>query len=330
MSRFQVSPAARIAAFYCFAAVGWIVGSDWLADHLFGGDLKRLSGMQTAKGLVFVFGMTGMLYVLVRRMHRVEQRNRQVEAMLRVSERLETVGSLAATLVHDLNNMLAVIRGFTDLAKLEHGEEGLVRPDRLADIEGAVVRANAMVAQLSMFLQRTPGEVQWLQLGEVVRQLEPLLQQAASRRVDLHLQIAPGLPCVRIDRSQFEQALLNLVVNARDAMEHLARSELRITIEACRLQRHTSRQQPTPVSGNYVRIRVADTGCGIPEEQQVRVFEPFFTTKPAGCGTGLGLPSVLRAAQQHGGWVELESAVGKGAQFDLYLPVADAPPPVLR
>lgn len=326
----KFSPATRIALFYCIAAVGWIVGSDWVTSFLVGDDLARWSGLQTLKGLLFVGLMTVALYFLVLRLHRVQERNRQVEAMLRVSERMETVGSLAASLVHDLNNMLAVIRGFTELAKLEHGAEGSVRRERLADIEGAVVRANNMVAQLSGFLQHAPGDVSLIHAGDVLQQLEPLLRQAATRRVDFHLQLGDPLPPLAVDRGRLEQALLNLVVNARDAMEGLERRALTIEVSGCDLKKHSSPHQPRPASGRFVRIRVTDTGRGIPVDQQVRVFEPFFTTKPAGQGTGLGLPSVLSMAKHHGGWVELHSAPGRGATFDVYLPAAIVPPAVLR
>lgn len=325
----KISPATRIALFYCVAAVTWIVGSDWIASMVVGDDRARWSGVQTFKGLLFVGLMTVALYVLVDRLHRVQKRNRQVEAMLRVSERLETVGSLAASLVHDLNNMLAVIRGFTELAKLEHGTEGNVRRERLADIEGAVVRANTMVSQLSCFLQHAPGDVSLIHPGAVLRELEPLLQQAATRRVDFSLHIEEPMPPLAVDRGRLEQALLNLVVNARDAMEGLEHRALSITASACELRKHTSPQHPRPASGRFVRIRVVDTGRGIPPEHQVRVFEPFFTTKAAGQGTGLGLPSVLSMAKHHGGWVELHSAPGRGATFDVYLPTAIVPPAIV-
>jgi signal transduction histidine kinase len=271
-------------------------------------------------------------------LHRAEVKNRQVEAMLHVSRRLEAVGSMAATLVHDFNNMLAVIRGFTDLARYEQTRNDALVPERLADIDSAVARANAMVRQLSLFLQRRPDAAAPADVGSVVRELEPLLRQAATSRVDFTLTTATTLPLVLLDRAPVEQALLNLVMNARDALTERADrargsglippQEIVITVEERRLHRYTSIHQARPQTGSFVCISVLDTGCGIEPKDVVTIFNPFFTTKPAGQGMGLGLASVLHTAQQHGGWVEVESTPGAGARFDFYLPavVAGAAP----
>jgi two-component system, cell cycle sensor histidine kinase and response regulator CckA len=338
MPPFSFSPAAKVAAFYCLFGTAWIIGSDTVVEALFGENLPRLGGMQTAKGLFFIGVMTTALYFLVARLHRAEEQNRRIEAMLRVSKRLEAVGGLAATLVHDFNNMLGVIRGFTDLARYEQGKGDNVPPERLADIDAAVTRANAMVRQLSQFLHRRPGAAASQDVGVVVQEFEPLLRQAATSRIDFTLDVEPDLPPVMLDRAAIEQAVLNLVVNARDALRHAARQDtpkapprpqsIRVAVQRRRLRRHTAMHQPRPQTGDFVCISVADTGCGIDPEHLVSIFHPFFTTKPAGEGMGLGLSSVLHTAQQHQGWVEVDSQPGRGARFDLYLPVpaAESPP----
>ena len=330
MPRISLSPAAKVALFYCLAGVAWIVGSDAVVATVFGRDVSTMSEMQTAKGLFFIAVMTVALYFVVARLNRAEARSRQVEAMLHVSRRLEAVGTMSATLVHDFNNMLGLIRGFTDLARYEQTRNEALVPERLADIDLAVSRADAMVRQLSLFLQRRPDAAAPADLGRVVQEMEPLLRQAATSRVDFTLQIGPTLPPVLLDRAPVEQALLNLVVNARDALAeagHRARAsglarrqEIVISVEERRLERHRSIHQPRRQSGRFVCISVMDTGCGIDPENVVTIFNPFFTTKPAGEGTGLGLASVLHTAQQHGGWVEVDSAPGAGSRFDFYVP----------
>lgn len=324
MSTFRTSVAARVALIYVILAGGWILGSDRLVDWLFADNLEQLQQAQTFKGLVFVGIMTGVLFIVVRRMSRLEAKFRQMEAMLAVSEKLEVVGSFAATMAHDLNNMLMVVRGLTELARLDQVNGQALGTERLDEIESAVVRANGLVQQLSAFLRGSDEKQAEVDAALMLRSFEPLLRRAASPQVQFELLAPEELPEVRLAPTALEQALLNLVVNARDAMQ--GRGKRRITVAAveCELWRHVSVFSGRPRSGRFVRIDVSDTGCGIPPHLAVQVFEPFFTTKAEGQGTGLGLASVLRTMQQHGGWVALDSEVGKGSTFSLFLPAVDA------
>lgn len=320
--------AALVAGCSLVIGASWIVGSDALVAFVAGGDLELVQRLQTIKGIVFVVAMTATLYacaawVFARERHQTEE-IRRMEEMLQVSQRLEALGTLAATVVHDFNNVIAVIRGSADLAKLD-GYLPEKMPKRLAAIEQAVGKAGAIVQQLSHFMRHAPQLRQPDDLGAVMVGVEGLLRQAVSSRVSLTIKVPPGLPRVDLDRGQVEQILLNLAINARDAMEHSVKRELVLSLEQRRLRHHRSLFLPQPANGDFLVLTVSDTGGGIPPDHLVRVFSPFFTTKPEGRGTGLGLASVLRLTQQHQGWVEVDSVVGKGTRFQLYFPVCPQP-----
>lgn len=312
--------AAQVAALYLLVAAAWILGSDHLVNVVAQGDARWVQTAQTLKGLFFVLLMTAMIFLVVWRLLKTEARYKRMESMLAVSEKLEVVGSFAATTAHDLNNMLMVVRGMTELAKLEQQSGEPLSGERLEEIEGAVVRASDLVRQLSLFVRGGGEEATEASASALLRSFEPLLKQAASKEVDFRFEVPGDLGCVRVHAATLEQALLNLVVNARDAV--VGRGRARIVIEADRveLKGHMSLYSGRPRWGTYLRIVVSDNGPGIPPDQTVRVFEPFFTTKAAGQGTGLGLSSVMRTMQRHEGWVALDSAVGVGCHFALYLP----------
>ncbi len=317
--------AAMVAGIYLAVTTAWIVGSDSLVEALAGRDYAAVQKWQTAKGIGFVVAMSGGLYLLVawsgaRERRHIEERQR-MEEMLQASERIEALGTLAATVIHDFNNVITVIRGMAELAAMENYDPKKM-PDRMKQIEQAIKRANLIVEQLSRFMRHAPQERQRGSLGAVVRGVEPLLSQAAGRRVSLHVEIADSLQPVNHDRGQIEQILLNLVINARDAMENQPEAHLVIGVSNQRLRDHVSDFRDTPTNGDFVVVSVADSGCGIVRDNFRRIFSPFFTTKPEGSGSGLGLASVQRLMQQHQGWVELESAPGKGTTFRLYFPVA--------
>ncbi|MFO1450250.1 MAG: ATP-binding protein [Opitutaceae bacterium] len=320
--------AARIALTYTFLASVWIISSDWILAALVTGGEDRQVAFQNAKGAFFAT-VTGLgLYTAIAwalaRQRRLQQEKKRVEEMLHVSQRLEALGSLAATVVHDFNNIIMVIRSMTELARMEDLDPAKMG-ERIRMIEKAAANAQQVVRQLTLFLRQERTGFSQVDLVAAVQEFLPMLNQVVTRSVTLIARLPDSPILTHCDRAQVEQVLLNLAINARDAMTACPVKVVTVVVEALFLHQHHSLFRPEPVTGKFVRLSVSDTGCGIPPENLARVFEPFFTTKPVGQGTGLGLATAFRVMQQHGGWIEVKSKAGVGTQFDLYFP--SSPPP---
>ena len=249
----------------------------------------------------------------------VEERTRELlaaETRLRRVEKMEAIGRLAGGIAHDFNNLLAVITGYAELLLASEAAE----PHRqeLAEINTAGARAARLVGQLLAVGRRQVMELEPLRLDEVVRETVDLLRPLVGEDVELRLHLAEELGEVEADRMQMQQVVLNLVTNARDAMPRGGT----LTLEAANLDVvATTLVGATAVPpGPWVTLSVTDTGEGMDRELQERVFEPFFTTKGIGRGTGLGLSSVFGIIEQSGGLVSLESGIGEGSSFCVYLP----------
>jgi signal transduction histidine kinase len=228
-------------------------------------------------------------------------REEQLEAQLQQSRRLESVGKLAGGVAHDFNNLLAVILNYADFA-LEAATDEEQRRD-LEELSKAATRGAELVRQLLAFSRRRPVDAVAVDLAEVVRDLEPMLRRTIGEDIELRCWVASELPPTVIDPSQVTQVLMNLTVNARDAMPDGGR----LTIQA------------TQTDGG-VELVVEDTGIGMSAETQAKAFDPFFTTKPPGSGTGLGLATVYGIVSQAGGTVALHSAPGQGTRVVIELP----------
>ena len=239
---------------------------------------------------------------------------KQLEEQFRQSQKMEAVGKLAGGVAHDFNNLLTVIIGHAELLRAQAGAGSLAagNAERVLD---AAQRASGLTRQLLAYSRQQVLAPRVLDLGEVVRHMGEMVRRLIGEDVSLEV-TAPETPCwVRVDRSQIEQVLLNLVVNARDAMP--VGGSLAITLV---------RRDPEPgAAAGSVVVTVRDTGTGMPAEVQARAFDPFFTTKPAGKGTGLGLSTVHGIVHQSGGSVWLESAPGAGTTVWIALPEVRAP-----
>jgi two-component system, cell cycle sensor histidine kinase and response regulator CckA len=247
---------------------------------------------------------------------RAEEALRLSEEQLQQSQKLEAVGRLAGGIAHDFNNMLSAMLGYAGLLALSLPPDAEGQQD-VKQIVLAGERAAALIRQLLAFSRKQVLSPKVLDLGEVVTGMSEMLRRLIGERVELQVDAGIGTGCVMADVTQLEQVLLNLSINARDAMPN--GGHLRIGISNVNLPDPTLRAVAL-APGPYVRLRVSDDGVGMNEETRKRVFEPFFTTKPRGQGTGLGAATVFGIVTQSGGDVLVESEVGKGTTFDIYLP----------
>ncbi len=250
---------------------------------------------------------------------------RTLEAQLLHSMKLEAVGRLAGGVAHDFNNVLTVIMGNVSVVERALGERSESR-EHLQEIRAAAQRASGLTRQLLAFARKQIIAPEALSPNAIIENLVRLLRPVLGEDIQLSLQLAGDVWPVLIDRGQFEQLLLNLAVNARDAMPRGGA----LSIETRNAQAHERRLHPELEPGSYVCVQVRDTGHGIPRELLQQVFEPFFTTKGAGQGTGLGLAQCHGIVKQHGGHIWVTSEPGAGATFTIHLPRAQsAPKPAL-
>ncbi len=250
-----------------------------------------------------------------------------LEADLRQAQKMESVGQLAAGVAHDFNNLLTIIRGHAGLLT-----DAPALPNALADsarqITFAAERAANLTRQLLMFSRKQVMQPQLLNLNEVILNLTKVIRTLLGEPINLDRALMEDLPPIHADPGMMEQVLVNLSVNARDAMPR--GGTLTIATSFAQIDEPYTKRHAEATPGNYVRLTVSDTGHGMDRATMNRIFEPFFTTKEIGKGTGLGLSTVYGIAKQHQGWIEVESEVGKGAQFSLFIPVATKAEPQAR
>ena len=246
----------------------------------------------------------------------------QLEAQLRQSQKMEAIGRLAGGVAHDFNNILTVILLQTELIT---GRGGLPEAARegLQQIRAAAERAANLTRQLLLFSRRQVMQPRDLDLNEVVRNLAKMLQRIIGEDVHLELRPYPAPLMTRADAGMLEQVLMNLAVNARDAMPQGGRLIIETAPKEFTAEEVAALPDARP--GHYVGVRVSDTGCGIPPEILPRIFEPFFTTKEPGKGTGLGLATVFGIVKQHGGCLQVASEPGRGTTFEVFLPALAEP-----
>jgi PAS domain S-box-containing protein len=236
---------------------------------------------------------------------------------LRQVQKMEAVGQLAGGIAHDFNNLLTVINGYSTLL-IRGLESGSPMRKEAEQILRAGERAADLTRQLLSFSRRQILEPKVLDINRLVKSVEKMLRRLIGEHIGLETRLAVDLGLIKIDPGQFEQIVMNLVVNARDASE--TGGMITIETENCELEGAFSLLHPGSVAGSYVRISVSDRGQGMTEEVKQRLFEPFFTTKEMGRGTGLGLATVYGIVKQSGGYIEVISRPGAGARFNIYLP----------
>ena len=251
-----------------------------------------------------------------------EEALHQKEAQLQQAQKMEAVGRLAGGVAHDFNNLLTAILGYSELLLMGNLDlEGVRLVEQIMQVAD---RAAVLIRQLLAFSRRQALRPVPLDLGKVVEEMEQLLRRVIGEDILLHIILTPEQHWVKADRGQLEQVIMNLAVNARDAM--LLGGELFIETSRIFLNADQIQDMPDARVGAFVLLRVADTGAGIDQETQERIFEPFFTTKGPGEGTGLGLATVYGIVRQHDGWISVHSQPGSGTTFKVYLPETEIAP----
>lgn len=240
-----------------------------------------------------------------------------LEEQLREVQKLEAIGQLAAGVAHEFNNLLTIIQGNALLMNREalSAEDGHC----VDQILQATQRAAQVTRQLLLYSRKQPLQMRAVDLNEIVRRSIRALERVLSDSIHLHLQLEPGLPQLRGDAGLLEQLILNLALNARDAMPQ--GGHLYLETRVCNITDQDLVRRPDATPGPCVCLTVRDTGTGIAHEHRPHLFEPFFTTKEVGKGTGLGLAAVYGIVKQHRGWIEVDSEPGRGTTFQVYLPV---------
>jgi PAS domain S-box-containing protein len=250
----------------------------------------------------------------------------ELERQLQTAQRMEAVGTLAGGIAHDFNNALTGVFGFAEMLKLKlEGNERALSD--INEIFRSAERASVLTRQLLTFARRQIIEPVNLDLNTVIANLLKLVSKVVGEHIEIRTILAQTLPTIRADVGQIEQVVMNLVLNARDAMP--GGGKLLVETGLADLDAEYVHRHPYMKGGSYVLLAVSDTGVGMDQKTQERVFEPFFTTKGLDKGTGLGLAMVYGIVKQHNGFIHLNSKPGKGTTFKIYLPPVEAPPDVV-
>ena len=246
---------------------------------------------------------------------------KKLETQLRMAQKMEAVGLLAGGVAHDFNNLLTAIKGFSSLLELTLGDNEQAA-EFLGEIHKAADRAAALTAQLLAFSRRQLLRPEPLDLNARIRDMDRMLRMLLREEGELRMSLDPDCSEVLADPGQVEQVILNLVVNARDAIHDVHGGMVTIRTSNAELVSEFAQWGAVDAPGSYVRLDVADNGVGMDRATQARIFDPFFTTKETGQGTGLGLATVFGIVKQSGGYVSVESEPGAGSTFSVYLPPA--------
>ncbi len=302
--------------------------SEWLADAAAGRGLLKsefvratLPGkepyLQISVGRVVEKGQTRLVGIL-----NDATELKSLEAQFVQSQKMQAIGQLAGGVAHDFNNLLTAISGHCDLLLLRH-DEGDPDYSDLVQISQNANRAASLVGQLLAFSRKQNLKPQPLDLRDTMSDLTHLLNRLVGEKVTLDLKIEDTDRVIRADRRQFEQVVMNLVVNARDAMPDGGPIEIRVRPKAVKAELERDRAKVPP--GDYIVVEISDRGQGIDPDKLPKIFEPFFTTKKIGEGTGLGLSTAYGIVKQTGGFIFAESEVGKGTRFTLFFPAHRRP-----
>jgi two-component system NtrC family sensor kinase len=248
------------------------------------------------------------------------QERLQAERQLRHAQKMEAIGQLAAGVAHDFNNILTVIHGHASMLLMRFGQEG-DHVKSVNEIRQSAERATNLVRQLLMFSRKQVLQFRNVELGEVVRSVSGMLRQLVGEHITLQTECDGVLPQIFADRGMVEQIIVNLTINARDAMPR--GGSIRILGKSLVVDEMMAKSNPEARAGHFVCLSVSDAGCGMDAKAVSHLFEPFYTTKEVGKGTGLGLATVYGIVKQHQGWIDVQTQVNAGSTFTIYFPIAE-------
>ncbi|GAB4421332.1 MAG: hypothetical protein OHK0032_17100 [Thermodesulfovibrionales bacterium] len=286
-------------------------------------DFYREGGISSDEFNILV-GMVGMMSNALQRGRLFGELEEKINTLQRMQEslveaqKMEAIGTLASGIAHDFNNILVAVIGYAEMAESMVPDDSVLKR-YINNILKAGERAKALTNQILAFGRRQILDVQEINIDSLIRNFTDMLRSLLTEGIELELSLCPDPPNIRADPHQIEQVVMNLAANARDAMS--GRGRLTIRTEPVRLDREAATRLDVE-EGDYLLLSVSDTGTGIPEDVKAHIFEPFFTTKEAGKGTGLGLASAYGIVRQHRGTIEVETEVGKGSTFRVYLPAS--------
>ena len=260
---------------------------------------------------------------MLARVGRMIADHRRLDEQFRQAQKMEAVGQLAGGVAHDFNNLLTVIVGYANLVQSSLNPENGLR-SKVAEIQRAAEQAALLTGQLLAFSRKQPRQQHLLDLNRVIDDMQDILRRLIAEDIDLKFRLDPAGCPISADGNHLTQVLMNLVVNARDAMP--IGGKLTIATRMALRESEYSDGDGVRPAGPYAVLTVTDTGVGMDSETRSRIFEPFFSTKGVGKGTGLGLATVYGIVVQHGGWIEVDSEPGRGTAFQIYFPAASAAP----
>ena len=282
-------------------------------------ELSRQANLKADQLSEMVSRRTAELETANTRLKREGEERLELERQFRQAQKMEAIGQLAAGVAHDFNNILTVIHGHASMLLMKLGDQG-PHSKSVTEIRHSAERAANLVRQLLTFSRKQIMQFRNVDLGEVISSVSGMLRELVGEHITLETDCAVGLPPICADRGMMEQVIVNLAVNARDAMARGGKLTLKSSLVV--LTPEMAEANPEARPGSFVCLTVSDTGCGIDQNVLGHLFEPFFTTKEVGKGTGLGLATVYGIVRQHQGWIQVQSEVGKGTSFEILFPVA--------
>jgi len=271
--------------------------------------------------VIGIFGITFALHKISKHLYqyiKIEEEKKRLEKQLIQAQRMEAIGRLAGGIAHDFNNLLAAIQGHAELAMVLSSDKDSLTFKNINQIQRACIKATNLIRQLLLFSRKQPMHFAPVNLNKIIAGLLKIVKRVIGENVIIETELPPDIMYINADEGNMEQVIMNLVVNAKDAMPE--GGTIVIRTKNVTLDDNACKYRPEAYPGEFVCLEISDTGMGMDRDTLEHIFEPFFTTKEIGKGTGLGLSVVYGIVKEHKGWIEVQSEIGKGSIFKIYFP----------